>query len=186
MAAPIVAGTAALLRQYFKEGYYAQALRKRGQCHAPYLCQAFEPSSPLMKAIFVISAVPVTALRVDHTVTPLFSPPDLIQGHGRVKIDNVLDFSGQFSSYLIDKQFVESGQSRRYYFQVSESTVPLQFCLAWIDPPNSFTAQKQLLHDLDLIVVDQNGNIYYPNGLPGPDERNNIEKVVIHEPRTGK
>ena len=57
--------------------------------------------------------------------------------------------------------------------------------LAWIDPPNAFTARKQLLHDLDLRVVDPQGRVHHPNGLPGPDERNNVEKVVIHEPQPG-
>ena len=95
MAAPIVAGTAALLRQYFKEGeslvvavvlltssvclllgsilrhshcfsrlylsmylsgFYAKQLKLRGECHAPYDCRSFEPSAPLLKALFVNSA----------------------------------------------------------------------------------------------------------------------------------
>lgn len=56
--------------------------------------------------------------------------------------------------------------------------------LAWIDPPNAFNARKQLLHDLDLLVLDQGGHtLYHPNGLPGPDEKNNVEKVFIKKPK---
>ena len=189
MAAPLVAGAAALMRQYFKEGHYATALKGRGECEAPYACEAMEPSAPLLKALFVNSAVPVKALRLEDKMVALYHPPDLVQGHGRIKIDAVLDFHGRFSLFLADKRWLSSGGSHSYFFQVAAhanaSTVPLQVTLSWIDPPNAFTAQKQLLHDLDLHVVAPNGSILYPNGLPGPDEKNNMEKVVVHDPMPG-
>jgi len=212
MAAPLVAGAAALLRQYFREGHYATALRRRGECGPPYQCEdVLEPSAPLLKALFVNSAVPVKALRLEEELIPLYNPPDLVQGHGRIKVDAVLDFYGQFSLFLADKQPLASGQSRKYYFQISSSLstsssssstsssyssssasspssilpLPLQVTLSWIDPPNAYTAQKQLLHDLDLHLLSPDGTHYYPNGLPGPDEKNNIEKIVILEPVPG-
>jgi hypothetical protein len=172
----------------------------------------------LLKALFVNSAVPVRALRLEEKMVKLYHPPDLVQGHGRIKIDAVLDFEGKFSLFLADQEVLASGQSRSYYFAIppaaaaedpekkqdeqeghggkrqqqqkqppppTSPALPLQVTLAWIDPPNAFTAQKQLLHDLDLHVVDPRGTIFYPNGLPGPDEKNNVEKVVIYDPLPG-
>ena len=214
MAAPIVAGVAALLRQYFKEGHYARALTRRGECAPPYTCgeAGLEPSAPLLKALFVNSAVPVKAFRLpprpttttttssssssskgeeemeEEALVPLSHPPDLAQGHGRVKIDAALDFYGAHSLFLADRRALKSGERHVYYFRIQEEEavggsgsggVPLQVALAWIDPPNAFTARKQLLHDLDLLVIDPAGRPHHPNGLPGPDERNNVEKVVI-------
>ncbi|TFJ84083.1 hypothetical protein NSK_004556 [Nannochloropsis salina CCMP1776] len=190
MAAPLVAGAAALIRQYFKEGHYYAALRARGECGPPYQCEdVIQPSAPLLKALFVNSAVAVKALRLEDELVALYHPPDLAQGHGRIKIDAVLDFYGHFSLFFADKQSLASGKSRTYYFQIAAasnaSSVPLQVTLCWIDPPNSFTAQKQLLHDLDLHVLDPSGVRFYPNGLPGPDSKNNVEKIVVVEPLPG-
>ena len=39
-----------------------------------------------------------------------------------------------------------------YIFEVVSSSRPLKATLVWMDPPNSVSANKQLLHDLDLTV----------------------------------
>jgi hypothetical protein len=54
MSTPIVAGTAALVRQYFADGYYSVAA---GAAAAPpALAAGFSPSAALMKAVLVNSA----------------------------------------------------------------------------------------------------------------------------------
>jgi hypothetical protein len=126
MAAPIVAGTAALLRQYFKEGFYATQLKTQGHCAAPYMCRSFEPSAPLLKALFVNSAVPVSALRVEQVLTPLFAPPDLVQGHGRVEIESVMDFGNGSLSLFVADEFVASEGDRTFLFHVTDDSRPFQ------------------------------------------------------------
>lgn len=62
MSAPAVAGAAALVRQYFSEGFLAASLDGEGLCEEgdayerAGLCEAFEPTGYLVKAVLVNSA----------------------------------------------------------------------------------------------------------------------------------
>ena len=63
MSTPIVAGLAALVRQYFKGGWYAEhaaaiaaSLRGGGGCLESYTCTNISASGSLVKAILVNSA----------------------------------------------------------------------------------------------------------------------------------
>lgn len=61
MSAPAIAGAAALVRQYFRDGMLAGYLEDEGLCDDSVyndagLCDAFEPSGYLVKAILVNSA----------------------------------------------------------------------------------------------------------------------------------
>lgn len=62
MAAPAIAGAAALVRQYFRDGVLASYLDGEGLCEqgGAYeeagMCEAFEPSGYLVKAVLVNSA----------------------------------------------------------------------------------------------------------------------------------
>ena len=71
-----------------------------------------------------------------------------------------------------------TGTRRRRHHHRHQHTPPPNRPLP---PPRA--ASCQLLHDLDLLVTDEAGlDTYHPNGLPGPDEKNNVEKVVINHP----
>jgi subtilisin family serine protease len=78
MATPIVAGAAALVRQYFIVGFYPSGL-----VGGP----AFHPSSSLMRAILINSAVPLTGNQLKSGYAtgitenkPLFTTPSFEQG----------------------------------------------------------------------------------------------------------
>ena len=79
MATPIVAGAAALVRQYLKDGYYPSG--RRGGL-------ALYPSSALMRAILINSAVPLNGNRLKSTWStgiqenqPLSPTPSFEQGY---------------------------------------------------------------------------------------------------------
>ena len=66
--------------------------------------------------------------------------------------------------------------------------------LSWYDPPNDVFVAKCLLHDLDLLLTDPNGQVYYGNtpvsgNRPAMgskrDELNNNEQVHITAPIPG-
>ena len=78
MATPIVAGAAALVRQYLKDGYYPTGLVGGPALH---------PSSALMRAILINSAVPLTGNQLKSQKQtgirenkPLSSTPSFEQG----------------------------------------------------------------------------------------------------------
>jgi hypothetical protein len=57
--------------------------------------------------------------------------------------------------------------------------------MSYYDPPTTSFTSKQLIHDLDLLVVDPSGNTYWGNGVEYGDEYNNNEKVMIVAPSAG-
>ena len=78
MATPITAGDVALIRQYFREGFFPGGTPGG----APKI-----PSGALMKAMAVHSAVPITGTYQGAPFTP---PPSNVQGFGRTQLNRVL------------------------------------------------------------------------------------------------
>ena len=62
----------------------------------------------------------------------------------------------------------------------------IQVTLSWYDPPNEVFSAKCLLHDLDVVVTDPSGQIYYGNSHGSKrDELNNNEQVFVSTPTIG-
>jgi hypothetical protein len=57
--------------------------------------------------------------------------------------------------------------------------------ISWYDPPTVAFTSKQVLHDLDLLVISPNGTRYWGNRVENGDERNNNERVVVEHPEEG-
>lgn len=57
--------------------------------------------------------------------------------------------------------------------------------MSWYDPPTTAYTSKQVLHDLDLLVVAPGGATSWGNGIEFGDENNNNEKVYIESPVAG-
>ena len=74
MATPVVAGTAMIARQYFREGYYPSGI--------PNPDNGFIPSGALLKAVLIGGAFPMDG-NTDLGL-PLEPPPSFRQGYGRV------------------------------------------------------------------------------------------------------
>ncbi len=77
MATPVVAGSAALLRQYFTDGFWPT-----GKANP---ADAFVPSAALLRAMLIGGAVPIDGVEA-NTGLPVDPPPSSRQGFGRVHL----------------------------------------------------------------------------------------------------
>jgi len=183
MATPTAAGLAALVRQYFTDGFYPGGSADSGS--------AFIPSAALVKAMLIASAVDLTTLGCAG-IDPI---PSRDQGWGMVQLDRALHFEGEPGGLVVDDhragfQTVADAPVRRTVF-VAEQT-DLKVVLVWTDPPSSSLAEVNLVNDLDLTVSGYDG-IYRGNYMGGgvsfaggePDRINNVEVVWLPDVTPG-
>ncbi len=180
MAAPAVAGTAALAREFFLKGYYPSGTATPAD--------GFTPSAALVKAMLLTSA---------RNMTNVGTRPDTLQGWGRVTLDDALWFSGEASSQrlrILDDRntatgFTATGQEVTFDIKVM-STGTLKVMLVWTDYPGAALAAKALVNDLDLTVTLKTNNWTFTGnqGFDGGwssststtyDNLNNKEGVMI-------
>ncbi|TVQ74887.1 MAG: hypothetical protein EA380_11980 [Phycisphaeraceae bacterium] len=180
MATPAVSGMAALVRQYFMEGWYPSGM--------PTPTDGFVPSGALLKAVLVNSAQ-------DMAGEPGY--PNDREGWGRVVVADSLPL-GDESRRLIVQDVrndvgLVTGSVIAHPIQVLNDAEPLKITLAWTDPPASPGAMTALVNDLDLEVIAPNGDVYFGNvfgsgwSITGgePDRLNNLEQVHIQMPEPG-
>ena len=174
-SSPTVAGAAALVRQYYTDGFYPSG--KRNAAHA------MNPSAALLKASLIAAARPVLKRKngmTNRTVTAL-PVPSKEQGWGFPVLDDALYFDGDTRRMrVVDVDLANglaAGQTATVRVQARAGT-PLKAVLVWTDPPASVRALSDtspvLVNDLDLRV---NGR--FPNGLAGPDRLNNVEVIDL-------
>ncbi|MCB2173830.1 S8 family serine peptidase [bacterium] len=171
MSAPAHAGSAALIRQYFSDGFYPSGNRSAAD--------SLLPSGALLRAVLINSA---TAMNGAYTGG---SVPSTGQGWGRIVLDNTLFFSGDDHSLFIDDQTagLSTSETRTYTFS-GQGDQPVKVTLAWTDYPASLSAGVQLVNDLDLIVTTPTGSYrgnVFTNGISssgGDADRRNVEEVV--------
>ena len=84
MATPVVAGAAALVRQYFMDGFYPTG--KANEEHA------IEPTAALIKAALLGGAFPMDGF--SEAGLPLEPPPSSRQGFGRVHLERSIPVDG--------------------------------------------------------------------------------------------
>jgi hypothetical protein len=148
-------------------------------------------SSSLLKAILVHSATDMKQvlgnLWTQIPTTNLTAPPDRFQGWGQVILQNVLPLPGLYNIdlYLAQHEELTSLTRRTYPAIVTHRESPLCVTIVWNDPPNVVWAAKNLLNDIDLMVVSPKGEVFYGNNRKG-DEFNPVEKVVINHPVKGE
>jgi hypothetical protein len=178
MAAPAVTAAAALVRQYYREGWFVNGTYNPSQ--------GIMPSGALVKATLLLSTVDMTGVS---------GYPNYTEGWGRVLLDNALYFSGDTRELEFDDNTtgLTTGQYVDYPLTVGSSAEPLKIVLVWHDTAGAANANPTLVNDLDLIVTAPNSNIYYGNYFSGgqsapggsPDRRNNVEVVLLNTPPTG-
>ncbi len=184
MASPTAAGLAALVRQYFVDGFYPSG--------APDEEAGFAPSAALLRAMMIASAVDLTTLGCSG-IEPI---PSRDQGWGLVQLDRVLHFAGDLVRLLVDDHrqvFLSSADPAVSHAVRMRSPGPLKVVLAWTDPPSSSLAPVNLVNDLDLVVSGPDGSFLGNRmadgwSLPGgaPDRRNNVEVVWLPEATRGE
>jgi hypothetical protein len=137
MATPLCAGTAALIRQYFKEGW---------QTGTRTPAQGWNPSASLVKAVLIGSGSPMTFLKrspsgTRRTTLEEFRSPNTRTGYGLVDLSTVLEFSstGSVKSHFYDWRNVKQGEVEGHCFSVGGASgaaaTRLRASLVWTDPP---------------------------------------------------
>jgi len=179
MSTPTVAGAAAMLRQYFTEGFYPTGARTAAD--------ADPPSGALMKAALL------NGTRAD----PAFSVPSNDYGWGRVWLDNNLFFAGDARYFRFWDRLNESGLStgevETYGVDVAAGE-ELRITLVWTDVAAAPGAGVTLVNDLDLQVIAPGGTTFLGNVLSTSesttggafDRLNNVEQVLLPSPGAGR
>lgn len=182
MATPAAAGSAALVREYFTDGFYPS-----GRANA---ADAITPSAALMKATLLASTRNMlgTGTRGDR--------PNNDQGFGRTTVDDALWFDDETTDARLqllddldmDTGFTTAGQEDVFELRPT-GTAPLKIMLTWTDAPALSGAARALINDLDLEVTTADGKTYLGNrGFEGgwtkltstdPDTLNNKEGVFF-------
>lgn len=188
-ATPVIAGAAALVRQYYMEGFHPTGVRELTNPLTP------PPSAALIKATLLNSTVPM--IRVDGD--PGY--PNGRTGWGLVKLDETLFFAGGPRNLFIkdvrNASGLDTGQSTPYSITVKGSSQALKITLVWTDPPAELYAGKALVNDLDLVVTSPDraeiyrgntnfvGGFSQPQASLAPDDPNNVEMVIVEKPAEG-
>jgi Subtilase family len=171
MACPLVAGCAALVRQYFVDE------------------RTTSPSAALLKATLVNGARWLTGA---DSIADRVARPNFHQGFGEVSLAASipspaephlrLEFIDCWESRNL--QLEETGERRRFHLNV-EGGMPLRLCLAYTDLPG-----RSLQNDVSLLVQDPTGKKIPGNtGLPSltnSDIDNNVEVIRIDDPAPGQ
>lgn len=182
MATPILAGTAALIRQYLSEGFYPTGERNETHSYP-------NPSSALIKAILLNGAQYMKGVDNNHGKVTDVDPYDNTQNFGRVSlIDSIfLKDKTNIKLKIWDREIIVDGQDHKYEITIDMSggcTNPtFTATLVWTDAPSLSGCADCLINDIDLFVIKNNDEsiTYYPNGLSTKDYKNNAERVRIDD-----
>ena len=178
MATPVAAGAAALVRQYFTDGFYPTGARTPRD--------GFEPTGALVKATLLNGAEPMRGFT--ELGLPLEPPPSVRQGHGRVHVGRSLPLApGPARMFAADERRIAHGEVHSFclFASVDGGDGELRVTLVWTDPPASLpSAGPALVNDLDLEVerVDVSGD---GSVSGGGDGSNNAERVTVGLGRGG-
>lgn len=180
-SSPMVAGMAALTRDYFAQGFYPTGTRESSNSMT-------NVSASLVKAVLINCSV--------HMLNAAARPPSRDQGWGRVDLSRTLLFTNSQENLFVDDlppMFAGAGdEPYKAYLDVTSTGQPLKVTLVWSDYPATAGAGKQLVNDLDLLVrapsLSFAGNAltdgwsYHGGGF---DRTNNVEQVNWQAPSTG-
>ncbi|EKX54911.1 hypothetical protein GUITHDRAFT_44499, partial [Guillardia theta CCMP2712] len=147
MATPICAGAAALVRQYFREGFLSSGVRNTSN--------GIAPSASLIKAVMIHAGQPMWFLEESTWKFPA-SLPHFSQGFGRVVLDSVLYLGPEtpFKLKVWDREVVQNQRVRHFCFLAASQSSYSRFraTLVWPDPPAPVWSKLTLMHNLNLIV----------------------------------
>lgn len=180
-ASPLVAGLAALVRDYFAQGFHPSG--------APVASNvATNVSAALVKAVLIASCRAMTNEAV--------APPSRAQGWGRPNLGLAFAFTDTVHRLYVKDAgpfFADTpAQPFTAYLQIRSTNAPLKIVLTWTDFPGTPGAGKQLINDLDLVVRSP-GGVFHGNVLSSGasiaatwfDRTNNIEQVYLPAAATG-
>jgi PKD repeat protein len=179
MATPAIAGVAALLRQYFADGFYPSG--------AVNSSDARNVGGALVKAVLLNG----TRTLPENGVFGGFA-----YGWGRPFLDSNLYFTGDDRKLRVwnppNSSGLKTGESHTYSVRV-EAGEEFRATLVWSDPEATLGAASALVNNLDLTVHDGSdtfrGNVFSTAGQSisegTADQINNVEQVRFTVPRAG-
>ncbi len=170
MATPLIAGSAALMRQY--------ATDRVGLAR---------PSAALLKAMLVGGARSLTPGQYGTGASreiPAASP-NAVEGWGQADLAGTVCPTNSKVCLLDRVEPAAAGQTNTFPLRVTASNTPLDVALVWIDYPATPGAAVTLVNDLDLLVVAPDGTSYHPNGAAERDTLNTVETVHLQGAQTG-
>jgi subtilisin-like proprotein convertase family protein len=183
MACPAMTGAAALVRQYFTEGWYPSGFKTSAD--------AFVPSGALLKATLTTGA---------QDMTGVSGYPSNTEGWGRINLDRSLYFDGDARRLAVladvrNLDGLQAGEPAVFSLEVLSNSQPLRITMAFTDPPAAVLASNPVINDLNLKVTAPDGStIYWGNSTNGnaesiaggnPDSKNNLEQVLFTSPAVG-
>ncbi|CAM9167076.1 unnamed protein product [Ectocarpus fasciculatus] len=172
---PLVAGAAALVRQYFKDpSFFAKDVTSRGGCaehSSSSQCSEFAPSAATVKAMLINSA---------HLMGGS-SEPNGLRGFGRVHLEAgmPMDGVGETGLLVVEETIGSDGETTELVTVDGGAGVELRATLTWLDPPTTALSAKQLQHDLDLHVIAPSGAKYTMWESGADDTVNVVERVIV-------
>ena len=190
MAAPTIAGNAALVRQFFMDGFYPRGSKNPAD--------TYRPSGMIMKAVLLNGTNPV----LGATPSNQFFTGDY--GWGRGWTDSNLWFSTTPSAFGNDNRRMrlfertnvsglQTGDMQEYVIANVQSGQELRATLTWYDPEASPGTALNLVNNLDLEVIGPTSTVYagnvFVNGISTPggsaDIRNTVEQFRLLAPAAG-
>ncbi len=145
MSAPLVAGGAAVVRDFYQKLHGHAA------------------SAALVKATLVNSAQDLLDEDNDGVNNNALAIPNRHEGWGRVDLAAATDGSRQFVDQATG---LSTGATASYTYDVAAGT-PLKVTLVWSDYPGNTAAAKDLVNNLDLEVSGPGGAFYRGNVFGG-------------------
>ncbi len=179
MSTPVVAGSAAIVRQYFEDGRY--------MLHNANV--TMNPSAALVKACIIASARPLTAYAQNNQKFSSLVPSSrrIYEGYGLVNLLNVLPLDSSLNLFVQDRKPITQGIEHVYTLEYTpKQTNDFTVTLVWTDKPGASFSSRALVNDLDLYVefINQESGAkvtIWGNAADDstniPDRLNNVERI---------
>ncbi|PHI21525.1 hypothetical protein CEQ90_01530 [Lewinellaceae bacterium SD302] len=191
MATPAVAASAALIRQYYTEGWYPTGTQRPDQ--------AFIPTGALLKATLLNSTRDMTGNDASGSSAPLNGYPTNLEGWGNLILDDALYFSGDARDLMVwgvrHADGLLTGESDFHNVVIAGNAEPLKITLVWNGPPPAAANfATPVINDLNLTVTAPDGTTYNGNDFSAGvsvansvtvDTVNNVEMILVNNPQPG-
>jgi len=177
MAAPVVTGICALIKEFWEKP------DNNG------LLPTTEPTPDIIKALLCQTA--------DDIGPP---GPDYQNGFGSVNAKRAIDLikdSLTEGNNKVVQDVISNGQQKMYSVNIPQDTPEIKATLCWIDEKGSIIAENAIVNDLDLELIDPSGTVHYPFKLnkdyptvPATNIKKNsvdtVEQLLVSVPTEGE